>query len=272
MQRFLTTIVPLVLSIFATASPLLAQVSSGGLPRLEIGLDAAVATPDNITEQARPILSPRLTLNVSPRTAVSVSGDLLTTRDYIGESWADARVVTAEMRRGLWQADRFALRGLIGGGYGWSEFFQPEYSYLVRNEPVVVPAHIYRTTGPEFVLGVGAEQRIDPRLALRQEVKVVLGELSEFRAHVGVSVPIGRYSPRFEPLQARDGGRPDSLRNGTGIGAIIGAAALASLVGFLGNLLCEGDCENMGPAIAAGAGYGAAAGAVLGAMTDSFIE
>ena len=37
MQRFLTTIVPLVLSIFATASPLLAQVSSGGLPRLAGG-------------------------------------------------------------------------------------------------------------------------------------------------------------------------------------------------------------------------------------------
>jgi len=272
MHRLLTVVALSLVASFSMASPLLAQAPSVGAPRLELGLDAVVASPDAISDQIRPVLSPRVRLNMSPRTALTLSGDLLARRDYVGESWADQRVVTAELRRGLWQSERVAIGGLIGGGFGWSQFFQPEYQYLVRNEPVIVPASTHTTTGPEFVLGVGAEQRIGPRIALRQEAKAVLGEVSEFRAQVGVSVPIGRFAPRFEPLQARAGGRPDSLRNGTGIGAVVGAAALASFVGFLGNLLCEGDCENLGPAIAAGAGYGAAAGAVLGAMTDSFIE
>jgi hypothetical protein len=272
MHRLLTVVVLSLVVTVSTISPLLAQVPPSDVPRLEVGVDAVVASPDAISERTRPLLSPRVRLNVSPRTALIVSGDLIAKRDYVGESWADQRVVTVELRRGLWQSERAAIGGLIGGGVGRSQFFQPEYRYLVRNEPVIVPASTYTTTGPEFVLGVGAEQRIAPRLALRQEVKVVLGEVSDFRAQVGVSVPIGRYAPRFQPLLSRSGGRPDSLRNGTGIGAIIGAGALASFVAFIGQLFCEGDCNNLGPAIAAGAGYGAGAGALLGAMTDSFIE
>ena len=144
---------------------------------------------------------------------------------------------------------------------------------VTRNfEPVTVPASTHTTTGPEFTLGVGFEQRVASRLALRQEVRAVLGEVSEFRAQFGVSVPLGRYPERLDPWLTRDGRRPDSLANGTRIGAIIGAAAMTGFVAFLANALCEGDCENLGAAVFVGAGYGAGAGALTGAMIDSFRE
>lgn len=255
------------------ASSLGAQEVSPRTPRLEAGLDVAIAGPDgSFNDPARLVLVPRLTVNMSPRTALTVLTDVFAHRRYIGESWADGHVVTAELRRGLVQTDRFRMSGLVGGGYGWTRFFQPEYSYLIRGEPVIVPASTHTTTGPEFTLGLSAEQRMASRLALRQEVRVVLGEVSEFRAQLGVSVPLGRFPARFDPPLTRTGRRPDSLRNGTAIGAIVGSAAMTGFVAFIASALCEGECDNLGPALVAGAGYGAGAGALAGAMIDSFRE
>ncbi|MCC7043812.1 MAG: hypothetical protein IT183_08115 [Acidobacteria bacterium] len=262
----------LILIVSATAAPLFAQPSSADTPRLEVGLDAALAGPDGDFDEVRTILAPLLTVNLSPRTALSVSGDLFVNRQYIGESWVDSRVVTAELRRGLVHTGRFAMTGLVGGGLGWSRFFQPEYTYVSRNETVTVPASTHTTAGAELTLGVGFEQRVGPRLALRQEVRAVLGELSEVRAQFGVSVPLGRYPARFAPLLTRDGRRPDSLANGTRIGAIIGAAAMAGFVGVLSDALCEGDCDDIAGPVALGAGYGAGVGALIGALIDSFRE
>jgi hypothetical protein len=258
--------------MLATAAPLVAQPSSTDTPRLEVGVEASVAGPDRGFDQARAVVAPRLTMNLTPRTALSVSGDLFVNRQYIGESWGESRVVIAEMRRGLVQTGRFAMSGLVGGGFGRSRFFQPEYTYLVRNALVTVPASTYTTTGPVVTLGVGFEQRVAPRLALRQEVRAVLGRVSEVRAHVGVSVPIGRYPAQFDPPLTRSGRRPDSLVNGTRLGAIIGAAAMAGFVGVLSDLLCEGECDNIAGPVAIGAGYGAGAGALTGALIDSFWE
>jgi hypothetical protein len=256
----------------ATAAPLFAQQSSSDTPRLEVGVDAVLTGPDADFAEVRTIVAPRLTVNLSPRTALSISGDLFVNRQYLGESWADSRVVTAEVRRGLLQTGRFAMTGLVGGGVGRSRFFQPEYTYLSRNEPVTVPASTHTTTGAELMLGLGFEQRVAPRLALRQDVRAVIGEVSEFRAQLGVSVPLGRYPERFAPPLTRDGRRPDSLANGTGIGAIIGAAALAGFVGVLSDVLCEGECESVAGPVALGAGYGAGVGALIGAVIDSFRE
>lgn len=248
-----------------------AQESAPPEPRLELGVDAAVASGGGVDE-VHGLIAPRLTINITPRTALTVSGDLFTRRDYFGDSWSDSRIVTAELKRGLWRNDRVALSGLVGGGVGWTEFFQPESRYFVANQPVIVPASRFTTTGGEVTLGVGVEQRIAPRLALREEVRAVLGNVAEFRAAVGVTVPLGRYAPRYEAFTARDGGRPDSLRNGTRLGAIIGAAALSGFVAILGHSLCEGDCTNLGAAVALGAGYGAGGGALIGAIADSLRE
>lgn len=257
----------------AAASPVYAQPTPPDTPRFEVGIDAAVAGPDGgFDERARAILAPRLTTHLTSRTALSVSGDLFTTRRTIGESWADSRVLMAEMQRALVRTRRVSMVGVVGGGMGWTRTFQPEYSYLVWNEPVVVPASTRVDSAPEFTLGLGVEQRIAPRLALRQDIRAVIGEVSEFRATLGVVVPIGRYPERFAPLLTRSGERPDSLRNGTTIGAAIGAAAMATFVGFLGNLLCEGDCDDLSGPIALGAGYGAGIGALGGAIIDSFRE
>ena len=211
-------------------------------------------------------------MNLSPRTALSFSGDVLAQRDYFGESWADTRIVTAQLHRKLWQTERFAMSGIVGGGVGRSRFFQPAFSYPGRDGTIVEPASFHTSKGGEFTLGVGAQQLIASRLALRQEAKVVLGEVSEFRAHLGVSIPFGRFPTRFQPQLARSGGRPDSLKNGTGIGAVVGAAVMTGFVSFLAQALCEGDCENLGAAVAVGAVYGGGAGALTGAIIDSFIE
>ncbi len=269
----LRPVVPVIAFALAIAAPAWAQPSSGTTPRLEVGIDAAVAGPDGGTNQARVVVAPRLTINVSPRTALLLSGDAFTTKQTFAydASWEDSHLLTVEVRRALVQTGRFAMGGIAGGGIGRQRRFQPEFTFGDRN-PITQPATLYEHTGPEFTLGLGLEQRVAPRLALRQEVRVILGQASEFRAQAGVSVPIGRYTVPFEPPLARNGQRPDSLRNGTRIGAIIGAAAMTGFVGFLAHSLCEGDCENLGAALALGAGYGAATGALTGAMIDSFIE
>jgi hypothetical protein len=257
------------LAMLVLPATLVAQSPSETTPRLEAGLDLSGAGPDGgFDEQARAILAPRLTINVTQRTALVLSGDLFTTRRTIGDSWAESRVVIAEVRRALVRTGRFSMSGLVGGGIGWTRTFQPEYSYLLWNERVTVPASMRTSAAPEVTMGLGFDQRIGSRLALHQEVRAVLGEVSELRGTLGVSVPFGRYPERFAPLQARRGGTPDSLRNGTTIGAVIGAAALGSFVAFLGNLLCEGECDSSGP-IAVGAVYGAGAGALTGALIDS---
>jgi hypothetical protein len=66
---------------------------------------------------------------------------------------------------------------------------------------------------------------------------------------------------------------PDSLVNGTGIGAGIGAAALGGFVSWLNVALCESDdgCQSLAPALLGGA-YGAAIGGVAGALVDSLID
>lgn len=269
----LRLVVPVIAFALVIAAPVSAQQSSLTTPRLEAGVDAAVAGPDGGTDRARAVVTPRLTVNLSPRTALLVSADAFTTRQTFGfdASWEDSHLVTVEVRRALVQTGTFAMSGLVGGGVGRTRRFQPEFTYGDRN-PITQPAALYTNTGPEFTLGLGFEQRVAPRLALRQEVRVILGEASEFRAQAGISVPFGRYPTQFQAPRTRSGQRPDSLRNGTTIGAVVGGAVMASFVGFLAHSLCEGDCENLGAALALGAGYGAATGALTGAMIDSFVE
>ncbi len=261
-----------ILALTATA-PLVAQPATGTTPRLEVGLDVAMAGPDGGFDRMRPVVAPRVTLNVSPRTALVVSADVFTTKQTFAfdESWEDSHLLLAEVRRALVQTGRFAMSGLVGTGIGHRRRFQPEITYGGRT-PIMQPAVLYEGAGPEFTLGVGVEQRVAPRLALRQEVRVILGKTSEFRAQAGVSVPVGRYPAHFDPVLTRTGRRPDSLRNGTTIGAVVGAAVMTGFVGFLAHSLCEGDCENLAAGLAIGAGYGAATGALTGAMIDSFIE
>lgn len=270
----LRLIVPVFILALLTAAPLAAQQPAGSTPRIEVGIDGAIAGPDGGTDQARVVVAPRLTVNVSPRTALILSGDAFTTKQTFGfdASWEDSHLLTVEMRRALIQTGRFAMSGLAGAGVGYRRMFQDEFTIPGRDGPVVQPSRLYTNTGPEFTLGLGLEQRVATRLALRQEVRVILGETSEFRAQAGVSVPLGRYPVQFDPPLTRSGQRPDSLRNGTGIGALVGAAVMTGFVGFLAHSLCEGDCENLGAALAVGAGYGAGAGSLTGAMIDSFIE
>lgn len=243
-------------------------------PRVEIGLDGVIAGPDGAFDDAsRELLSPRVTINLSPRTALALSGDMFTTRQTYADGWSDSHVITAEVRRALVQSGRFAMHGVFGGGAGWRRSFQPAYTYTLGGQVITVPDRTYVTRGGQVLIGVGFEQRLAPRLALHQEFRAVMGEAtSDFRTQVGVSVPLGRFSTRFDPPRTRDGGRPDSLANGTRIGAIAGAAALAGFVGFLSQALCEGECDNLGPALAIGAAYGAGAGALTGAIIDSFRE
>lgn len=264
---------PVVVFVLAIAAPVSARQSSEAMPRVEVGLDAAIAGPDGGTDQARAVVAPRLTINISPRTALLLSGDGFTTKQTFAfdTSWEDSHLLTIEVRRALVQTGRFAMSGIVGGGVGRTRRFQPEFTYGDRN-PIVQPAALYTNIGPEFTLGLGLEQRVAPRLALRQEARVILGAASEFRAQAGVSVPIGRYSLQFDAPLTRSGQRPDSLRNGTRLGAIIGAAAMTGFVGFLAHSLCEGDCQNFGAGLAFAAASGAGAGALTGAIVDSFIE
>ena len=271
-RRLITT---LFIAVIAAAASVHAQEPRGGRPLVEIGVDAVAAASDGDPDDVKVMGAPRVTVNFSPRTSLVVIGDAIGIRENSGEFWDEKTIVTAEIRRALVHAGRFSVGGTFGGGLGQSRSFHPGFSYIApgRNDVIVAPPSISSERSVEGSFGLNLQQILGAGLSLHQDVRFVFGEVaSEIRLQAGVSIPIGRYAPRFEPLRARSGGRPDSLVNGATWGALIGGAAMAGFFGFLANALCEGECENFGGGLAVSALYGAGPGALAGAIIDSYVE
>lgn len=293
-------------------------------PAVEIGADVSIAGPDGGTDNPRTAFGPRITFNLSPRNAVTVFGDVATTRQEFGGSWEESRAVIIELRRALHESGPLSVNALVGTGVGWRHLFVPAFLLPGRDGPTTVPAEHRIVGGPAATLGLGFDVRLGPRLSLQQDTRFVFARgVAELRAQAGLSVPVGSYpsgpvrrldvgSASLRTGQAawitgadgieRQGavritddnhveivtgnGRVsyardeiqrvrvrDSVLNGARRGAILGASGLTGFIVYLAAVLCGGeDCEGMPQALVLGAGYGAAFGAVGGALLDSLFE
>lgn len=165
-------------------------------------------------------------------------------------------------------ADRLSVHGdvLLVGSDGASEYrVQAGFN---------VPIRPYSSTRTAASTAYGATPlRAGQKLWLTgADGRETSGKISAIDdSRIEVTTTQGRVS--FARADIREIALPDSLSNGTGIGAGIGAAAFGGFISWLNVALCEseGGCPAIGPALVGGA-YGAAIGGVAGALIDSLID
>lgn len=250
--------VALVAALLAVVTPALAQP-----PRAEVAGQAGL----EFRHESSLALSPRLTLPVAERSAIELAvthRPLNADRFRIGRESTGVDLV---LRQSLFATDRVEVYGLAGATY---QRRIVEFPRVVENLPgghVEAPAYRFVEHQGAGQVGLAAMWALHPRVALRADVRTVLGEDSSMSAVVGVSIPIGRHSTPRRP----DPAVHDSVANGVGIGAAIGAGVGAASFAALEWLLCQTE-ECVGPEIVlVGLGAGAGVGAVLGGITDSLI-
>lgn len=254
----MTRVVAIVFVFLALSGPALAQPPRGevaGQAGLEVRHGSSLA------------LSPRLTFPVAERSAIELAAThrpLKADRFQIGRGATGVDVV---LRQSLHAAGRFEVYGLVGATY---QRRIVEFPGLVEDLPsgrFESPAYRFVEHQGAGQVGLAALWAVHPRVALRADVRTVLGEDSSMSAVVGVSIPLGRHSTARRP----DPAVHDSVANGVGIGAAIGAGVGAASFAALEWLLCQTE-ECVGPEIVlVGLGAGAGVGSVLGGVTDSLI-
>ncbi len=244
----------LVLTSQAQAQPPVAELA--GQVGVEYRHDSALAW------------SPRLTLRLAERSAIEVAA---THRPVKADGFQIGRgntTVDVVLRQSLFAAGRFETYGLIGASYQQRITEFPGSSQQFPNGSITVPAFRREEHQGAAQVGVAALWTLHPRVALRADVRTLLGEDSSLSAAVGVSIPLGRHSTSRRP----DPAVHDSVANGVGIGAAIGAGLGAASFAALEWMLCETE-ECVGPEIIfVGLGAGTAVGAVVGGVTDSLIH
>lgn len=212
--------------------------------------------------------SPRLTLRVAERSAIEVAAThrpVKADRFQIGRGNTAVDVV---LRQSLFASGRFETYGLVGASYQRRITEFPGSSQQFPNGSIEVPAFRREEHQGAAQVGVAALWTLHPRVALRADVRALIGEDSSMSAAVGVSIPLGRHSTARRP----DPAVHDSVANGAGIGAAIGAGLGAASFAALEWLLCQTE-ECVGPEIIfVGLGAGTAVGAVVGGVTDSLIH
>jgi hypothetical protein len=161
--------------------------------------------------------------------------------------------------------DRLSVQGdvlAIGGGNASGLRMQAGVSVPIRPHPMTRSgvSSAYGT----MPLRVGQQLWVTD--VSGQEIQGVISAIDDSR--IEVSSNAGRQS--FARGEIRRIAVPDSLVNGTVVGAAAGGASLGAFVALIADALCDSsECDNLGPTLA-GVAYGAGFGAVVGALIDSF--
>lgn len=254
MTRFIT-----LLTLVATATTASAQT----LPRAEITGQAAAETGHGTSLG----LTPRLTLTLSERSALEVAAlHRPVNNDRFGVRYGSTSGDLV-LRQTLWMRDRVELFGLIGATARRRITEFPAYSYQLQSRTVDIPAFRGVETRGGAQIGVAARWAIHPRLAVRGDVRTMLGEDGALSAGIGVSIPIGRYATTGRRASLER----DPVTEGLGIGAAIGGGVGAALGAVMTWLFCESDgCVDASlGVVAVGAAIGGGVGAVTGGVVDS---
>lgn len=182
-------------------------------PAVEVGASLAVATSDWLTDVPRVSLAPRLTVNLTERTAVAVWGDVFSPKQYFDAYWQDEYRGGIEARRLLYGDGALRVSGLAGAYVQRHRIYNPPFTFPGQDPRFNIPESLGVWWRPAFSLGLGLNQRLSPQLDLHEDVRVVLSdEAAEFHAQVGVSMPFRRYPS--EPVTRTTAYGPTTLRTG----------------------------------------------------------
>jgi len=168
-------------------------------PRVELGGQVSVQTGQSLAAT----WSPRMTLNLTPRTAGEVSADVRPGRTDSFGTRISSRAYTAHWRQTLFTAGRWQFSGVLGVGVSRQVTEFPAQVIGGRDGPEVFPAHTFVDEGLAVQLGPVVQVEVARRLALRGDLRLTAGDHGGLRAMVGAVVPVGAFRAGDRPGLSR---------------------------------------------------------------------
>lgn len=243
---------------------------SSRLPRVALSACFLIALPIAVEAQGPPVevtaqgaaetggggiagWSPRVSLRLGENSSLETAALFRPVRpDRFGVR-EGARSLDVVLRQTLWARDRLEVFGLVGA----------TWQHQIIDFDV---SRFEQDTGGAQV-GLAARWVMHPRLALRGDIRSMVGEDASLSGSLGVSMPLGRYSE----TRRLDRRVHDPVWNGMGIGAALGGGTGAVTGALLGRVVCESDdCSGVSIGMSAAlAVMGSALGSVVGGVVDS---
>lgn len=173
-------------------------------PSVEFGAQASAQTG----QLGAVTWSPRITLNLSPLTAVEAAADFRP-RDQVpfGAS-ISGQAGSVHWRQALLSAGRWQVFGVLGAGASRRVQNLPEQIFEGRDGPQVFPAQTLIDSSLAVHLGPAVQFEAARWLALRGDLRLTLSHTGGLRGMVGAVVPLGAFRAGnrpslFSPTPAR---------------------------------------------------------------------
>lgn len=190
MTRLLTAAVAVVAAMPGMA---LAQVPDP--PRVEWGAQASSQTG----ELRSLSWSPRITLNLTPLTAIEATADIRPAGGDTFGTRTSGQAYSLHWRQALFAAGRWRVFGVFGAGTSRRVQDFPGWVFEGRDEPQVMPPHRYVDSSLAVHLGPAVQFEAVPWLALRGDLRLTASHSGGLRGMVGAVVPIGRFRAGDRP-------------------------------------------------------------------------
>ncbi len=181
--------------ILVAAMPPAALAQPPDPPRVEVSAQAAI----QIEQERARAWSPRITLNLTPQSAIEATADFRPERQLSFGTRISSQAYSLQWRQSLFSSGRWQVFGVLGAGGGRLVQDIPEQVYPGRDGPQVFPAFTYVDSGFAAHLGPAVQFEIAPWLALRGDVRLTAGHSSGLRGLIGAAVPIGRFRAGDRP-------------------------------------------------------------------------
>ena len=180
----------IVATLVAAALPQMALAQPPGPPAAELGVQIS----KKIDDPGGTTWSPRITLNLSPLTAIEGAADIR--QPHLNEfgTRTTSRGFSVHWRQRLFASGRWQIYGVLGGGVSRIEQDVPERIIQGRDGPEVFPRILFIDTEPVVHLGPAVQLEAAPWLALRGDVRLTIGDNNGgLRGMIGAVVPLGRF-------------------------------------------------------------------------------
>ena len=180
-------------SLFGLAVALIVVMPSVALaqpprpPAVEVGTQFS----ELVDDPAPYAWSSRLTVNLTPRTAIEGTADIQRSLKLAGVTRISVRDFSAHWRQTVFTSGRWQIFGVLGAG-------------TVRVEDNFFPeGFVFSRSGFVAHLGPAVQVELAPWLALRGDLRLTLGSVdSGGRAMVGAVIPIGRFRAGEPPVES----------------------------------------------------------------------
>ena len=180
--------------------PGVALAQSPDRPVVELGAQGSRRTGD----ETRVSWTLRLTVPLKRGTAIEGTAQESFEREFGGGYRTSAREFSVHWRQTVFASGRLQIFGVLGGGRNRVETHVPEIDYEIPGiGRRVEPAHTSVRSGFVAHLGPAVQVQLAPWLALRGDLRGIIGEQdSGVRGMVGAVIPIRHFRADDQPAQS----------------------------------------------------------------------